>query len=137
MNKNKIGGIAVLMFFGLCIIMLFYKRHQFLKNYRFTTGTVTEITGPGYHSTGDYSILYNFWVDHKKYHRNENNNYCSGWWSRSKIKLLLVGKQFPVAYSTNDPGTCSMLITQENADRFHYQLPDSVKFYDSALTCKQ
>ena len=136
MDKNKIGGIVVLMFFALGILMLFYKRQQFMKNYEFTTGTVVEITGPGYHSTGDYSILYDYCVDNKKYHRNENYNFCSGW-DRPKIKLLLVGKQFPVAYSVRDAGTCSMLLTQENADRFKYQLPDSVRYYDSALTCKQ
>ena len=125
-----------MMFFTIGIAMLFYKRYQFMKNHVFTTGTVVEITGPGYHSTGDYSILYDYWVENKKYHRNENYNYCRGW-TRQKIELLLVGKQFPVAFSANDPGVCSMLLTQDNADRFKYQLPDSVKFYDSVLSCKQ
>jgi len=135
-NKNKVGGIAVLMFFALWILMLFYKRHQFLRNYKFTSGIVIEITGPGYHSTGDYSVLYDYWIGNKKYHKDASYNYCRGW-SKSKIKSLLVGKQFPVAYSTNDPGVCSILLTQDNADRFKFQLPDSVKFYDSVLTCKQ
>jgi hypothetical protein len=136
MNKSKIGGIAVLMLFALGILILFYRRHQLLTNYKFTTGIVVGITGPGYHNGGDYSILYDYWVDHRKYHRNVNYSYCRGW-NRSKLKLLLVGKQFPLAYAMKDPGACSMLLTQENADRFKYQLPDSVRYYDSILTCKQ
>jgi hypothetical protein len=132
---NKIAGIVVLVFLVLGVVLIFYNRHQFLENYKFTTGRVTEITPPGWKSSGDYSILYDYWIDNKIYHNNENYNYCRGL-SMSKVKSLLVGKQFPVAYSANDAGTCSMLITQKNADRFHYQLPDSVRFYDSTLTCK-
>ncbi|MBS1948775.1 MAG: hypothetical protein JST47_13510 [Bacteroidetes bacterium] len=109
---------------------------MFLKDYEFTIGRVTEITLPGWKSSGNYSILYDYWVNNKLYHNNENYDFCRGM-SISKLKSLLIGKQFPVAYSTNDPGACSMLLTQENADRFHYALPDSVRYYDSVLTCKQ
>jgi hypothetical protein len=132
---NKSAGIVVLLFLVLGVVIIFYKRHQFLGNYKFTTGRVTEITPPGWKSSGDYSILYDYWVDNKIYHNNENYNYCRGM-SISKAKILLIGKRFPVAYSANDPGTCSMLLTQENADRFKFQLPDSVRYYDSVLTCK-
>ena len=132
----KILGRVIWIFLLLGVAIIFYKKYRFMKSYKFTTGRVTEITGPGYHSTGDFSVIYDYQIDNKKYHNNESYNYCGGM-SMSEAKSLLVGKQFPVAYSANDAGTCSMLITQENADRFHYQLPDSVKYYDSVLTCKE
>jgi hypothetical protein len=135
MDKKKVGGIVVMMLFAFGILMLFYQRHRFMENYKFTTGIVTEITGPGYESSGDYSILYDYRVGNKIYSSNTNYEYCNGW-NRSQIKLLLVGKQFPVVYSPNVVGIGSIVLTQKNADRFHYQLPDSVRYYDSVLTCK-
>ena len=54
----------------------------------------------------------------------------------SAIKALLVGKIFPVAYAVESPIAATLLLTQDNADRFKFGLPDSVKFYDSVLTCQ-
>jgi len=132
---NSIVGIIGLVVLVGGIILIFYKRHQFLENYKVTTGTVTEITGPGWKSSGDYSVLFEYLVKKKIYHGNENYNYCRGL-NLSKVKLLLVGKQFAVAYSANDPGTSTMLITLKNAERFNYQLQDSLIRYDSLLLCK-
>jgi hypothetical protein len=52
------------------------------------------------------------------------------------MKDLLLGKQFPVVYGTKDPSAGTMLLSQDYADRFKYQLPDTVRFYDSVLNCK-
>jgi len=82
-----------------------------MKNYEFTSCKITEVTVPGYKSSGNYSIHYEFWVDNKMYRGNQNYNYCEGL-NMAKIKSLLEGKKFPVAYCANDPGTCFMLISK-------------------------
>jgi len=134
-NKKKVGGVLLLMFFATIVLVALYKKHQFLKNYQFTTGRVTEITPPGYKSSGDYSVLYEYMLNGTTYHNNTNRNYCRGL-GITKVKLLLTGKKFTVAYSSSDYGISSIILTQDDAETFHDQLPDSVKFYDSVLTCR-
>jgi hypothetical protein len=118
------------------VIIGLYKKYLLSHNFAFVTGKVTEITPPGWKSSGDYSVLYEYQVSGKQYRSNNNYNYC-GHLGRTKLSALLVGKNFPVAYAVKDASTGIMLLTEENAIQFHYQLPDSVKYYDSVLTCKQ
>jgi hypothetical protein len=132
---NRICGIIMIFLLVMGVVTAFYKRHIFLKNYKFTVGRVTEITPPGWHSSGDYSVLYEYSLRGRLYKNNMNYNYCRHM-STAKLEVLLVGKSFPIAYAAGDESISSMLLTQENADRFHYQLPDSLKIYDSVITCK-
>ena len=132
---NKFTGILAATFLICGLILIFYKRHQFLEDYKFTRGKVIDVTTPGYKSSGDYSIMYTFKVNGKTHFNNENLNLC-GNLTRAKVKILIAGKDFPIAYSANDPGTCTILVTLENAERFHYIFSDSLKKYDSILTCK-
>jgi hypothetical protein len=118
------------------VIIGLYKKYLLSHNFAFVTGKITEITRPGLKSSGDYSILYEYHVSVKRYGSNNNYNYC-GHSGIKKLSALLVGKSFPVAYAVKDASTGIMLLTEESAIPFHYQLPDSVKFYDSVLTCKQ
>src|SRR6185437_1665370 len=132
---NKIFGpiIAGLLIIG--VIYAFLKSDQLHHHYAFTVGTVTEITLPGYKSFGDYSILYEYEVNGKIYHDNNNFKNCSGQ-TMAQIKALLIGKTFPVAYGTTDASGGVLLLTQDHADQFKYTLPDSVRYYDSVLNCK-
>ena len=43
-------------------------------------------------------------------------------------------KQFPGVFAVKSPFGGTMLLTQDFADKF--RLPDSVRFYDSVLTCQ-
>ncbi|HXB94206.1 MAG TPA: hypothetical protein VNU70_03570 [Puia sp.] len=132
---NKIGGyIAAAILIGL-VIFLFYKGYQIRHHFAFTTGRVVEITKPGWRNSGDYSVLFEYVVKGKMYGNNNNYNYCSGQ-SRAGMKSLLVGKQFPVVYAVKEPSGGFMLLTQQYAEKYKYQLPDSVLYYDSVLTCK-
>jgi hypothetical protein len=133
---NKIGGIIAIVFLIVMLIIGLYKRYLLIHNFEFVAGKVTEITLPGWKSSGDYSVLYEYQVSGKLYRSNNNYNYC-GKLGLTKLSALLVGKSFPVAYAVKDASTGVLLLTEEGADKFHYKLPDSVKFYDSMLTCKQ
>lgn len=132
---NKIFGpiIAGLLIIG--VIYAFLKSDQLHHHYAFAVGTVTAITPPGYKSYGDYSVLYNYQVKGQTCRNNLNCKICSGQ-TVAQIKALLIGKQFPVAYDTKDAVTGVLLLTQDDADQFKYNLPDSVKYYDSVLSCK-
>ncbi|MEO5594476.1 MAG: hypothetical protein ABIR15_13740 [Chitinophagaceae bacterium] len=135
MDKKKLSGLALLVFFAIVVCVGLFKRHQFSENYKFTAGKVTEITLPGWKSSGDYSVLYEYLLNGKIYRNNTNRSYCKGA-SISKLKLLLTDKKFTVAYSAKDYGVSSILLTQADADVVQYVLPDSVKVYDSILGCK-
>lgn len=132
---NKIFGpvIAALLIIGF--IYMLYAGYQFRHHYAFAIGTVTEITPPGYKSSGDYSIIFKYKVNGKIYGGNNNLDFCNGQ-NRAQIKTLLIGKQFPVAYGIKSPSIGYMLLTQDYAYKFKYTLPDSVKYYDSVLYCK-
>ena len=117
------------------IVVGLYKRNQFRKNYAFTAGRIIEVTIPGWKSSGEYSINFKYIANNKEYSSNQEYKYC-GDLTMSKVKTLLMGKQFPVAYSISDEGTCIMLLTLKNAEGFKYQLPDSIKMYDAIMTCK-
>ena|ERR1700677_4703280 len=132
---NKIFGPVIAAFLIIGVIYAFYKRDQLHHYYAFAVGTVKAITPPGYKSYGDYSVLYNYEVNGHAYRNNLNCKICSGQ-TMTQIKALLIGKQFPVAYDTKDPVTGVLLLIQDDADKFKYTLSDSLKFYDSVLTCK-
>jgi len=132
---NRIIGPVIAAFLIFILIYAFYKSYQIHHHYAFTVGTVTKITPPGYKSYGDYSVLYKYEVNGRTYRDNNNCKYCSGQ-TMAQIQALLIGKQFPVAYDTNDASGGIMLLDQDHADQFKFILPDSLKFYDSVLTCK-
>lgn len=137
MNRlnNKIGArIVVSLLIIFCLWML-YEGFEFRRHFAFTTGTITAITPPGYKGSGDYSIIFKYIVNGKFYHGNNDLVFCRGQ-DRSQIKALLLGKQFAVVYGTRSPSGGTMLLSQDYADKFKYQLPDSVRYYDSVLYCK-
>jgi hypothetical protein len=135
-KANKIGGYLALAFLIIMASLAIYKGYQIRHHFSFTTGIVTYITPPGYESSGDYSIVFEYKINGEVYHGNNNPNFCDGQ-NREQIKSLLLGKQFPVVYAVKSPSAGTMLLTQDNADRFKYTLPDSVRYYDSILTCKR
>jgi hypothetical protein len=132
---NSLVGPIIAAFLIIGVIYAFYKSDQLHHHYAFTNGMVTQITSPGYKNYGDYSVLYEYKVNGQTYHDNDNCKYCPGQ-NMGQIKALLIGKKFPVAYGTKDASAGVLLLTQDDADKFKYTLPDSVKFYDSVLTCK-
>jgi hypothetical protein len=83
MNKiekklNRIGGLMALAFLIGMLFVGIYKRHLLPTHFQFTKGIVTEITPAGWKSSGDYSILYQYWVKDKAYCGNSNYNFCRG-----------------------------------------------------------
>lgn len=137
-NKKvtRIGGYVAVVFLIGMISFIFWKSYEVRHHFAFTTGKVVDITKPGWKNSGDYSIVFEYSVNAHTYNGNNNYNYCSGQ-SMSQLKSLFVGKHFPVVYAMKDPSGGFMLFTQNYADRYKYKLPDSIRFYDSVLTCKQ
>jgi hypothetical protein len=117
------------------IAYLGWKGYQLRHHFAFTAGTVTRVSGPG-RSAGDYSIIYTYEVGGKRYSNDNTYSFCPGQ-SRKGLGDLLVGKRFPVVYAVKDPWGGFMVLNQDYADKYHYQLPDSVRYYDTLLTCKQ
>lgn len=125
--------IGLLLLGGIATAII--KRYMLFKHYAFVIGQIAYVTPPGMKTAGDYSIIYRYKVSDHEYSGNRNKYYC-GHLSRSYLKDLLVGKEFPVAYSINDAGSSLILVTQKDAEQFKYNFPDSLAKYDSILTCK-
>jgi len=131
---RRIGTPIVLAFFSGMLIFMFYKGYQIRHHFAFTTGRVTRIIGPAWSST-KYDIIFEYKVNEEVYSSNNGYNHCDGQ-NHSQLRSLLLGKQFPVVYSVKSPSGGAMLLTQDFADKYKFQLPDSVRFYDSVLSCK-
>ncbi len=132
---NHTGNYLGLALFFVAFLAMLYNAYQFRHHFAFTVGRVTRITPPRYRTTGNYSVLYEYKVKDKVYSQHNSYNYCRGQ-TMAQIRTLLIGKHFPVAYGTKDNSAATMLLTQENADKFKYTLPDSLRIYDTILTCK-
>ena len=107
---NKISGITILIFFALAIVISIYQNKQFMKDYKFATGKIIYVNAPGWKSSGDYGVVYEYTIGNKSYQNNNNYNFCK-YQTMSKMKLFLLGKQFPIAYSVKDVSISVMLIT--------------------------
>lgn len=135
-NKfQKIIQVIIILFLIVMIFEIFYQKFQFMKNYKFANGIITETTKRGWKNSGDYSIIYHYQVAGKNYKADQSYNLCNNL-TREEVTSLLLNKKFAVAYSDKHPSISSMIITQESAERFKYKIPDSLLIYDSILTCK-
>ena len=133
--NSKVGARIVVSLFVFAFLCMLYKGYNFWHHFAFTTGRVIAITPPGYKGSGDYSIIFEYTVDRENYHGNNDLDFCRGQ-DRAKIRALLLNKRFPVVYGTKGPSGGVMLLNQKYADKFKYQLPDSVRYYDTVLYCK-
>lgn len=136
MKRNK--KITGIIFIGLVFIWLawnLFKTYQFKHNYSFVNGRVTRIDGPGWKSSGDYAVLYEYLINGKKYTGNNNYNFC-GDLNFESIRTLLQGKTFPILYSDKDKNQSILILTKANAEKYNYKMLDSLLIYDSILTCK-
>ncbi|HTI89834.1 MAG TPA: hypothetical protein VL727_04555 [Puia sp.] len=135
--NKKIGDIGlpiVLAFLAIMLIYMFYKIYQIRHHFAFTPGRVTRINLPRWGSS-KYTIIFEYKVAGEIYGGNNDYDLCDHQ-NKADLRALFLGKQFPVVYAVNSPSGGDMLLTQDYADKYKYQLPDSVKFYDSVLSCR-
>jgi hypothetical protein len=128
-------NLPAILFFTIVPGLMFYRAWLVKKDHRFTIGVVTSVGEPGYRSTGDYAINYEYYLDGHRHYMNFNSKFC-GNLTIHELNERLSGKHVAVAYSTQHPGDCVLLITLEMAEKYHFVMPDSLKVYDSLLTCK-
>ncbi len=112
-----------------------YENFQFKNDFKITIGQVNKITTPGWKNSGDYSMIYEYKINGRKYTGNNNYEFC-GTITMQKMSELLVNQYFPVAYSSKDMAQSSIIVTQKSADMFNYKIPDSLLVYDSILSCR-
>jgi hypothetical protein len=102
-----------------------FRRHELRNNFEISVCKVTYITGPGWHSSGDYSIIFDYEIRHKKYSNNTNLNICPSRRLRD-IKAALLQKHIPIAYDKFDPGTSNIILSKSAAKIYNYKIPDSL-----------
>ena len=131
---GRIGTPIVLAFFAGMLIYMFYKGYQIRHHFAFTTGRVTRVIGPAWGST-KYDIIYEYKVNGEFYWGHNGYSTCDRQ-NKAQLGQLFLGKQFAVVYAVRSPSGGTMLFTQDFSDKYKFQLPDSVRFYDSVLSCK-
>ena len=134
-NNKSIGNLIFALLI-LTVIVSIIRAQKFTTDYQVTSGLVTTISSSGYQGAGNYSVHYEYAVGNKIYTGSQNYNYCSNVLRGHILDTLLIGKHFPVAYASTDISQSTMLLTRDNAERFKYDLPDSIKSYDAILSCK-
>ncbi len=136
-NFKKYFGLTIFFLLLFFLVIGFIKRGEFEKEHKIAVGFVKEISRPGSKSSGDYSILYEFYIDNRAVVNNSNYFLCNDL-TYATVREILVNKSFPVAYSD---GLLfrqnSLIITLKDAERFNYNFPDSLLIYDSLLSCKK
>jgi len=122
---NRIAGFIILSLMISGVAYALFRRRELDNNYKIAIGQITEITGPGAKSGGDYGLNYIYEVDHKKYSGDITLKLC-GNVKRIDVKQYTLYKNFPVAYDIKDPGTSVIILSLESAERFKYKMPDSL-----------
>jgi hypothetical protein len=131
---HRIGLPIVLTFFASMLIFMFYKGYQIRNHFAFATGRITRIIGPAWGSN-KFDIIFEYKVNGEIYGGNNGYNTCNNE-NEKRLGTLFLKKQFPVVYALKSPSAGTMLLTQDFADKYKFQLPDSVRSYDSILSCK-
>ena len=131
---NKIIGLIFFTSMAFTLVYALFRRRELRHNYEISICKVSYITAPGWHSSGDYSIVYEYEVRHKKYSDNLNLTICPSRRLR-EIKAALLQKNFPVAYDKSNPATSNIILSQNAARTFHYKLPDSLMSIIQMVDC--
>jgi hypothetical protein len=135
--KNNIKGILALVFFVGMGSYIAYSIYQLKNNFKITAAKVNEIQVSGFkNSPGDYCVLYEYYIDGEKYKSSSCYSFCNNTQTVKKVRALLQDKTFPVAYAQKSKSVSFLLILQKDADKYNYIIPDSLRIYDSVLSCK-
>jgi hypothetical protein len=134
--KNKIIIVVVFVVFLLWIGWGVFRGVDLRNNFEITIGQIDKISNPGWKSSGDYAIIYSYNINGRIFKGDDAYNYCGSLNNEHSVAELIVGKSFPVAYSTKENGYSVIILTKEIAKNFDYNISDSLLVYDSILTCK-
>lgn len=135
-GKTNAGKVAIAIFLTLFACMLtyvFYKGNQIRRHFAFTSGRVTRIYLPRWGGS-QFELLYEYTVNGEVYGGNCKYSPCF-YPGDTHIKSLFLHRDFPVVYAANSPSGEFLVLTQDRADKYHYQLPDSVRAIDAMINC--
>ena len=131
---NIIGGSIFVSVIVIWVINNFNKYDQLSRNFVIAEGIVNQIA-PATYKNNNRSIIYEYTIEGKKY-LGENSLSLCGDLTNDKVRTLLINQRFPEAYSPNDSSLSIIIITQKDAKRFNYKMTESLRKFDSVLTCK-
>lgn len=57
---NKSAGIIIGILLAIGIVVILYKKGQFMNDYKFTTGRIIEVNAPVWKGAGDYAVIYKY-----------------------------------------------------------------------------
>jgi hypothetical protein len=133
-KADQVGSIIAIAFALAMLVFIYGNRNLARHNYIIDYGRITAISPPA-SSGGYYTLFFDYHVNGKIFNGNSKFQFCNKE-DIDQIKGLLIGKQFPVVFTKRSPDDGLLLFNQKNADKYDYQLADSIKRYDSILTCK-
>jgi hypothetical protein len=123
MRFRKISLIIILILVIGYLTYAFYKRNQFHRDFKFTTGKVTSCSFLP--RSGGYNRMnFEFRVDSIPF--KGSIQFKS--FSLKTCNEQFVNKSFPVVYNPQDNDLNTILIFPEEFDKFHSSFPDSQKW---------
>lgn len=125
--------MVFLTLFAFMLTYVFYKGYQIRHHLAFTSGRVTRIYLPRWGSS-QFELIYEYTVNGEVYGGNVKYSPCN-YPGDADIKSLFLHKTFPVVYAANSPSGGFLVLTQDRADKYHFQLPDSVRSIDAIINC--
>jgi hypothetical protein len=124
-QKNTIGYIAVLLFFGIWGTIAIMRQRQLSRDHVQGLGKIYRYNAGGRGNAGGIWIDYSYDVDGKKY--TGSSNYSLDKIDIGIVKKYLLGNTFPIVYNPKYPGNSHLLITRQDFVKFGYNYPDSLK----------
>jgi hypothetical protein len=121
-NKKKEAIVGIILFIGGILIFIlinfFVQKFDFKKNGKYS---IAEIYDFHVLAKSGHSICFKFSINNQQFKSCQFETF-----SNSTLRLMLLGKKFPVIYNPEKPGECEILITEYDFKEFGLEYPDSL-----------
>ena len=125
-KKDILPYTIIIVFIFSVVIWALINKKQLKDAHEISIAKISDYTYGGRGHVGSLTLIFNFKIESKDI--EGSTEYQSTDLSDSDVKLLFLGKSFPVTYNPNNPKNCLLLIKQKDFERFGYTFPDSLKW---------
>ncbi len=123
-KENAVQGLIIFLFGLLVVIIInaFIIKFDYRKNGKYG---IAEIYDFHVLANSSHSVCYKFLANNQQHSSCEFEVV-----SNSKLRLMLIGKKFPVIYNPEEPEESVILITKYDFEHYNLDYPDSLKWVE-------
>lgn len=135
LNKKRIFVFFILVMLLSWICYGLFHRYYLAKYYKLTTGQINHISIGGY-KNNNRDVHYEYYINGKRLFGDNEVLNCDNY-TTLDLSRLIVNKKFFVAYDSTNIEQSIIILTEEQARRFHTPITDTLLHYDSIINCKK